>query len=60
MHHSHLAMHDLVATDDLAAEGLADGLMAKANAQKRRAGLGAGSQGPGERRIISGRIPIAS
>ena len=37
-----LAVHDLVGADDLAAEGLADGLVAEADADERRAGLGGG------------------
>jgi hypothetical protein len=66
VHGAHLAVDDLVAADDLAAEGLADGLVAKADAEKGDAGLAAalvsgrqipaaaGSQGPGERTMTSG------
>ncbi len=35
MHRAHLAMHDLVAAHDLAAEGLADRLVAEADAEQR-------------------------
>jgi hypothetical protein len=40
VHRPHLAMHDLVAADHLAAERLTDGLVAQADAQKRDAGTG--------------------
>jgi hypothetical protein len=42
VHGAHLAVHDLVAAHDLAAERLADGLVAEADAKKRDAGLGGG------------------
>ena len=40
MHLAHLAVHDLMTAHHLAAKGLTDGLMAKADAQQRRAGFG--------------------
>ncbi len=67
-----LAVHDLAGADHLAAEGLADRLVAEADAEERRAGLGGGGdqreadaglvgvQGPGESRIAEGLSAIAA
>jgi hypothetical protein len=72
VHGAHLAVHDLAGAHHLAAEGLADGLVAEAHAQKRHAGTRlrrvsgmqmpacAGSQGPGDSTMASGAIAITS
>ena len=56
VHLAHLAMHDLVAAHHLAAEGLTDGLMPKANAQQGRAGF---SGGLGQGKANAGLIGVA-
>ena len=65
-------MHDLMAAHDVAAKGLPDGLMAKADAQQGNARLGAasvsgrqipaeaGSQGPGDSTMLDGRRAITA
>jgi hypothetical protein len=56
MHLSELAVHDPVCAHDAPAEGLADGLVAEADTEKRYAGLGRGLR---EREADAGLIGVA-